>query len=247
MIKKAKSIIKKLLENDAQIIKLLQENINQSQELEWAHIYHDSIRGKKPIEDLSLNIGRWAGNYVFFYVLNRILSDYRPKKILDLGLGESSKFISTYLQHYLTDSYHTIVEQDIEWVKSFKNRFELSDRSQIVICDLTVSNIKGFDSNAYSDFGEKITENFDLYIIDGPFGSDRYSRYDIITLIERFDYKKEFIIMMDDTHRQGERETKNDIIAILNLKKIPYYSNDYVGNKGLSIICSEKYKFSTSF
>ena len=47
-------------------------NFLHTKEIEWAHIYHDSIRGKKPIEELGLNIGRWAGNYSFFYVLNRI-------------------------------------------------------------------------------------------------------------------------------------------------------------------------------
>ena len=110
MIKKIKSLINDFRENNKNIISLLQLNHIQSKELEWAHIYHDSIRGKKHIENLSLNIGRWAGNYSFFYVLNRILNDYKPEKILDLGLGESSKLISTYLEHYLPNSTHTIVE-----------------------------------------------------------------------------------------------------------------------------------------
>lgn len=246
MFNKIKSTINRLLENDRNIIKLLQENRNQSQELEWAHIFHDSIRGKKPIENLSLNIGRWAGNYSFFYVLNRILSDYKPKKILDLGLGESSKFISTFLDNYLEESYHTIVEQDVNWIEAFENRFHLSERSKIINCNLQVSQIKGFESNKYEDFGKKVTEKFDLYIVDGPFGSDRYSRYDIILLVEKFDDNEEFIIMMDDTHRQGEADTRNDIISILTSKKITYYLGEYIGNKAVSVISSEKYKFSTS-
>ena len=129
MINKIKSIIRELRENDKKFLSMLHTNETQAKELEWAHIYHDSIRGKTHIENLSLNIGRWAGNYCFFYVLNRILADYKPEKILDLGLGESSKFISTYLDYYLLNSSHTIVEQDENWTAAFKDRFQLSIRS----------------------------------------------------------------------------------------------------------------------
>ena len=83
------------------------------------------------LENLPLNIGRWAGNYSFFYALHRILKDGQPTSILELGLGESSKFISTYLDNHLLSSFHTIIEQDISWMNNFKNTFHLSPRSQI--------------------------------------------------------------------------------------------------------------------
>jgi hypothetical protein len=35
-------------------------------ELDWANVYHDSIRGKSYIENLSLNIGRWLVITLFF-------------------------------------------------------------------------------------------------------------------------------------------------------------------------------------
>lgn len=38
----------------------------QTREIEWANIYHDSIRGKKPIEELALYVGRWGGELFFF-------------------------------------------------------------------------------------------------------------------------------------------------------------------------------------
>jgi hypothetical protein len=78
MIKKIKQLIKENREFNRQ-------RISHLKEIEWAHIYHDSIRGIEWIQGLSLNIGRWAGNYSFFYVLNRILMDYKPKNILELG------------------------------------------------------------------------------------------------------------------------------------------------------------------
>lgn len=246
MISKIKTLINEFRLNDRKINSKLIELDNQSKELEWAHIYHDSIRGKKWLEELPLNVGRWAGNYSFFYVLNRILMDYKPKSILDLGLGESSKFISSYLDNYLFETKHIIVEQNDEWINSFQEKVLLSKRSTIIHCPLKKTEIKGFISNSYDGFKEKITEKFDLYIVDGPFGSDRYSRYDIISLVDRMEKEDQFIIMMDDTNRKGEQDTLDDIKKCLNSRCINYFLGEYKGNKAVTLIVSEKYKFSTS-
>ncbi|MBW4360362.1 hypothetical protein [Flavobacterium taihuense] len=246
MINKIKSIINEFRVNNKQIRLKLSELESQNRELEWAHIYHDSIRGKKWIEELPLNVGRWAGNYSFFYVLNRILSDYMPEKILDLGLGESSKFISAYIENYLFESSHIIVEQDKNWIDSFQERFKLSTNSKIIHCPIAVKEVNGFNVKLYQDFNEKIIEKFDLYIIDGPFGSERFSRYDIISLVERITEDDQFIIIMDDTDRKGERDTLNEIKKLLSSKEINYYIGEYTGNKIVTIIASEKYKFSIS-
>lgn len=219
----------------------------QTKEIEWAHIYGDSIRGKIYLQNLPINVGRWAGNYSFFYILNRILNDYKPKNILDLGLGESSKFISTYLDNYLIESKHTIVEQDQNWITAFNDKFTLSSRSKIIYCELREKHIKGHNVNYYDGFTDQIKDNFDLYIVDGPFGSDRYSRYDIVDLVENFSFDKEFIIIMDDSERQGEQDTINDILNILKTKGVIFYVGVYIGNKQNTIIASENYKFATSF
>ena len=225
---------------------LHKENLLQLKELEWAHIYHDSIRGKDWLDKLPLNIGRWAGNYSFFYVLNRILSDYKPNKIIELGLGESSKFVSNYLENYLFDSSHIIIEQDENWKNSFETSYKLSSRSKIVHCLIQEKEIKGFKTKMYQGLNEKINENFDLYIVDGPHGSKRYSRYDIVSLASNFNEDHQFIIVMDDTNRQGEKDTVADIKEVLKMKNISFYQGDYVGNKCVTLIVSEKYKYSIS-
>lgn len=222
------------------------ESISQSRELEWAHIYHDSIRGKKFLEELGLNVGRWAGNYSFFYILHRVLSDYKPQSILELGLGESTKMISSYLSNELEGGRHVVVEQDEKWIEAFSSRFKLPSQSKIVHCPLKSHQIKGYSSIAYSGFFEAINEDFDLYLVDGPFGSDRYSRYDVVQLVEKFSLGKEFILIIDDTHRTGERDTVNEILKILKNIGIRFYVGEYVGNKQNTLIASEKYRFATS-
>jgi len=227
-----------LLKND-ELKALAKEN-------EWANIYHDSIRGRKFLEELPLNIGRWAGNYAFFYVLNRILWEYKPKKIVDIGLGESSKFISTYIDNYLLESKHTIIEHNPEWIKKFNENFKLSPHSNIIQLPLEKKQVKGFDNTFYRGFIENVNSDCDLYIVDGAFGDDNYSRYDIVSVVEQFNSKSEFIIIMDDTHRKGEEQTCNDILEILNSKKIEVSIGDYDGNKKLTVIATGKYKFAAT-
>jgi hypothetical protein len=239
MIKKIKKIIN-------ETIKLQKLSFLQLKELEWAHIYHDSIRGIKPLEDLPLNIGRWAGNYTFFYIVNRILTDYKPQSILEFGLGESTKFISTFLEHYLLESNHIIVEHDKNWKKIFLNQFKLSNRSEIKLFDKVEKNINGFKSNCYDNIESSIQKKHDLYIIDGPFGSEHYSRYDIVNIAKGFSKKDEFIIIMDDYNRKGEAETTKDLLEFFKKSNIKIYKKVYIGNKSICVIATDRYRYATS-
>lgn len=245
MINKLKNIVTKNFEQQDKILAELKILKNLEEENLWSQIYHDSTRGIKPIEELNLNIGRWAGNYSFFYVLNRILSDYKPLSILELGLGESTKFVSTYIRNFIPSCNHVVVEQSEEWIVRFKNKFELTSQTKIEYLPLEKRKINDFEVTCYKGFNEKIKDKFQLYIVDGPFGSDRFSRFDIVSLVNKFD-KNDFIIMFDDTNRVGERDTVEDIKSILDAKKINYYHETYAGNKSVTVIASEKFKYTTS-
>ena len=227
--------------------KKLNENLAYNRELDWANVYHDSIRGKEHLLNLPLNIGRWAGSYSFFYILNRLLNEYKPSSILELGLGESTKFIATYGKHYLELKNHTVVEHDNEWISIFQQNFQISSFTKILQFDLEEKQINNYSSTSYSGLEKEITEKFDLYIIDGPFGSDRFSRHNIVDLAMNFNTEDEFIILMDDCDRKGEMDTVNDLFKILNKKNIKFYTRKYIGLKGQFLIVTEKYKFTTSF
>ena len=240
MIKKIKKVI---IDN-----KLSQKEIMlQLKEIEWGLIFQDSIKGNQALKNLSLNIGRWSGNYSFFYVLNRILADYKPLSILEIGLGESTKFISTFIENDTNSANHLIIEQNQDWINSFNEKFKLSNNSRIIFCPIKNENVKGHNSIMYSGLNNKITTKFNLYVIDGPHGSDRYSRYDILGLAEKFTSNDEFIILFDDTNRKGEMDTVTDLISLLESKKIQIHIGSYSGNKSQTIIATNKYKFTTSF
>lgn len=214
-------------------------------ELIWANVYHDSIRGVACLNNLSINIGRWAGNYSFFYILKRILFDLKPESILELGLGESSKFISTLVSNNILQSSHIIIEHDEEWIKKFNKEFELSGSSEIKHFKAIDKDVLNQKYLGYQDI-EKLQNNFSLYIIDGPFGSSSYSRYDIVELAKMFTQDKEFIIIIDDYNRAGEKETAESLLQVLKEKSIDVNYKCYSGSKSQLVIVTKSYKMALS-
>ncbi|MFS4483042.1 hypothetical protein ACKGJY_08485 [Hyunsoonleella sp. 2307UL5-6] len=238
--------MKKIIRVIREQIKLQRLSYLQLKELEWAHIFHDSIRGKEPLQNLPLNIGRWAGNYAFFYVLNRILSDFKPKNILEFGLGESTKFTSTFINAYLDECHHLVIEHNKEWKTLFTEKFALSRKSEIKILDLVEKQHKGFNYKSYGTIENQITKTFDLYIVDGPLGSPRYSRFDIVSLAQKFSSHDQFIILFDDYERHSEKETAQELLDLLEKNNIPVKTKEFIGNKSVLVIATSNYKYITS-
>ena len=214
-----------------------------AREAKWANVYHDSIRDKRWLDEVAIYPGRWAVNYSMLYLLVRILQLYKPEKIIEFGLGESSKLISKFIEYELHNSKHLILEESREWTENFISRFSLSQNSEIMHFDLVRKKIRGFNVNCYKDIKEKINETFDLYIIDGPTALRHYSRYDICWLAEKFSDEDEFIIIMDDYNRRSEKNTVRDLLRILKKKKLTFHTWEYDGSKSQFLIATNKYRY----
>ena len=87
-------------------------------------------------------------------------------------------------------------------------------------------------------------EKYDLIVIDAPFGSTKYSRPQILNLIENIE--NSFCILMDDYDRNGEKETIQELFSILYSSNIKFCSTIYSGSKEHILICSENWKFLTT-
>lgn len=239
MIVKIKKWLYKIKSNQEKIINISKEN-------EWAHIYHDSIRGISWLENLPLNVGRWAGNYSFFYLLNRVLKDYKPKSVLEFGLGESTKFVTSYIENYLTNTRHVVLEHDEKWKSRFLENNKISSNTTINTIPLVKQEVNGYEVNMYEKINEFVKDKFDLYIIDGPFGSSKFSRYDIVLLAKKFNVNDEFIIILDDYHREGEKDTMKALLSIFNNKNIEVSLGVYSGNKSVAILATQMYNYATT-
>ena len=109
-----------------------------SAEIVWAEVFNNTIRHSEWMQHINFSPGRWAVGYPFLYVLYRVLNEARPKRILDLGLGQSSRMIAQYAAAS-ENIEHIIVEHDPEWINFFQNDFSLSANSRIVQRFLAVS------------------------------------------------------------------------------------------------------------
>ena len=224
----------------------LQKNVEKGiKELLWARTWEDTKRGINWLDELpSISPGRWAVGYNYIYIMTRVLEEMEPESVLDLGLGISSTLISCYFNHR-KNGIHTIVEQDKEWAHFYTENHSLSKFSQISILECIKKDYKGQEINAYSGFDDLIRRagmKYSVVSIDGPWGSDRYSRRDIVPWMPDI-LEDDFAILMDDANRKGEKETAEDIMNTLKQNNMEYAVGYYPGECDCLIICSKKYSF----
>lgn len=229
----------------------IQRNKAISTEILWANIFHDTIRNSKWLCGQSFSPGRAAIGYPTLYALYRILDEFQPKNILEMGLGQSTKMIGTYIKWKCENDEkckHIVVEHDNTWIDFFKNSFELSNATEIIQMDLIKAKIDIYNGtqtevNMYKDFKKYLNgKKFDLIFIDGPFGSSMISRIDIIDLLPEC-LNNSFIFMLDDAERLGEQNTLKMVTNILRENSIKYAQNYYSGEKSTAIITSENLHF----
>ncbi len=224
-----------------------QERVLRScKEIVWANVYHDSIRDLPFLEKFNVNIGRMAGGYSFFYVLKRILMEARPKRILEFGIGESTRFINQFLLRELSNSVLTSIEHDEHWISVVTNRDNFSDRVKIRHLPLEEKSIFGNIVRSYVTDELFMAGGYDLIIVDGPNASERYSRFHIVEYAKYLHIEDQFIIMFDDYNRRGERETAEILLSDLTDRGFAVNTKVYDGLKSLLVITSEKYRFVTS-
>lgn len=226
------------------------EMLRIAKELLWRDIFVDTVKGYTWYHAQSLSLGRWAIGYNYAYVLARVLDEFRPTNILECGLGQSSKIITEYVSAN-TDVNCDIVEQDQNWVEFFKRNYRPNNRTNIYVKNIVEIDFpveEGYHVKAYmyEEFTQIVEEkSYALISIDGPWGSNPYSRVDVIGHIPEI-LQEEFVIMVDDFERVGERNMVGILKKKLDENQIKYYEGKYVGMKDVCVIVSEKWKFLTT-
>lgn len=247
MIKKIKNKIKNSFQSS------VKEEVNDlmslTKENYWANVFNSSIQGSEWMKNIPLNVGRWAANYSLLYVLFRILNEIKPLNILELGLGETTKILQAYKKFHCQNAYSATVEHDSDWVTLKRANGISPEYIDIIQCEIEEVDINGYRSLGYKDLTEKLGElnkKFDLLLIDGPFGSDNYSRFNIIDLVKKRLLAKSFIIIIDDYHRQGEQQTFDTLQKTLKEENIEFRTGFYSGDKRQAIACSPDYSYITT-
>jgi hypothetical protein len=211
----------------------------------WSHVFRDTISSSEWLQDKAFSPGRWAVGYPYLYVLFRVLNEIRPRRVLELGLGQSTRMIAQYAEAS-DDVRHTVIEHDAEWIDFFSRNYRLPECTRVTRLDWGVASYKEADDvRVYSGFAAALEgAKFDLISIDGPLGGDmkRYARIDVLRLLPDC-LASSFVIMLDDYERDGESHTMREMQYALSGAGIDYLSCRYSGSKDLGLLCSTDLAF----
>lgn len=213
----------------------------KTREILWANIFNNTITGSSWLKNQAFSPGRWAVGYPALYLLYRIYNEIHPRSILEFGLGETSKLLCQYSQAF--DCDYTIVEHDEKWVAFFTGRNAV-EPDRIFRANISRVAYKHARPYVYEGLSERIKgKKFDFIVIDGPFGTAKYSRTDILDIVKNDQLDEKFIIFMDDYQRGGEKNTIKDLTGIMKEKGIAFEKAVYKGEKDCLILCCPDYKF----
>jgi uncharacterized protein YdaT len=231
--------------NTRNVMNIARNTSHAADESVWGHIFRDAICNSEWLHDQCFFPGRWAVGYQYLYVLYRVLNGVKPSNILELGLGQSTRMISQYVE-FNKMAMHRVVEHDSEWISFFKQDNQIVDRTEIVKLDLGKESFEDDDEVlVYKDFYNTLSDRkYDFISIDAPFGggANIYARVDSIALIPEC-LADSFIIMVDDANRDGEKNMIECLKKKLSDADIPFETGHYCGNKTTYVIASPDKKF----
>ncbi|MBO4602201.1 MAG: hypothetical protein J5651_03490 [Salinivirgaceae bacterium] len=210
-----------------------------------AHRFSDTIKDSEWLKIQSFSAGGAALDYGALYTMYRILDSIHPKNILEFGLGQSSRMIYQYANHY-NDVQAITYEHDEEWICFFKELVKDKYPVNIYNTELQETIYNGHKTLSYKDnCKELLGKKYDFIFVDGPFGSEHYSRSQILHLIPSC-LTESFCIMIDDVGRPGEQETITEIERILKDNNIEFYQRTYWSSKEHTLFCSKNLRFLTT-
>ena len=218
------------------------------EELIWAQSFSSIIYESYWLKKKNFAPGRWAMGYPALYILYRILNEMKPKYILELGLGQSTRMITQY-SNFFKDVQHTVVEHDKDWIDFCKKDIYIGEHSKIVLLELEMRNFKDRKNiRMFKDFKDTFSkQSFDFICIDAPLGGDMkdYARVDVLNLMPQI-LKNSFVILLDDFGRSGEIHTGQAMEETLNSNGISYAKGVYSGLKKTLVLCSQDNRFFAS-
>lgn len=184
------------------------------------------------LEKKNFSSGGMAVNGKYLYHMYKILDSGKFHSILDIGMGQTTKMISQYV-NYDSEARHIIIENDEDWIKFFGEQLEIGEGTSIMQMNYAMREFNGTQVRTYADFKEKLSGyKFDYISIDAPLGKgmDIYSRIDILSIFPEC-LSKSWIIMFDDVNRSGEKNTLKLIRERLEKEKIKYAEKIYNGGE----------------
>ncbi len=229
--------IRSLLEGQDKQNRIAQESIA-------AITFSNAIQNSEWLKYKSFYPGNWAVEYTFLLTLFRIFEHHKFTNLLEFGLGQTSRMVHQYAAFYNVTAI--TIEHDAEWIEFTSKDIHNAYPINVKVLPLEMVDYNGYKTRTYQGIKAAFeNQKFDFILVDGPFGSEHYSRSQIIQLAES-NLAETFCIIIDDCNRLGEQETVAEVENVLKRNNIKYAINKYYGLCDYVVICSEKLKFLTS-
>ncbi|OWV26264.1 hypothetical protein B7988_06660 [Fibrobacter sp. UWB1] len=232
-----KSGIRAILESQNLQNRMAQESLA-------AITFSNAVQNSEWLKYKSFYPGRWAVEYTFLLTLFRIFEHHKFTNLLEFGLGQTSRMVHQYA------AFHNVpaitVEHDTEWIEFTRKDTRNAYPINVKVLPLEMVDYNGYKTRTYQGVKTAFeNQKFDFILVDGPFGSEHYSRSQI-TQLAKGNLAETFCIIIDDCNRIGEQETVAEVEKELKSRGIKYAINKYYGLSDYVVICSEDLKFLAS-
>lgn len=178
-----------------------------------------------------------TASFSLLYILLSILRGEEVNRIMELGVGQSTVLLTQYAERFEKDL--SLIDDDEYWLHQVS---EKSPNVLPVYAKLAPTTVE----NIHIDWYEcsPPATNVDLLIIDGPMAymnRIKYNRIGVLSWIPKI-LGDEFIIIVDDSNRSGERLLVKKILEKLGREGLAVKKRDIIGGNSQTVIATQKYQ-----
>ena len=142
-----------------------------------------------------------AANYSLLYAILRVALELKPPRVLDIGAGQTSILWSRLLKRGYVGAVVTL-EHDPIWGAAIGPQLE----HELLLSPLREEIIHGRQTRTYDWQAVREKGPFNVISCDGPLGTPRCSRLGVLRLVDE-SLPADFVVIMDDAERDGEKDT----------------------------------------
>jgi hypothetical protein len=191
------------------------------------------------IEDDFYPVGS-AANASFLYLILRCLRELDFANVLELGCGQSTLLIDKMKTRMDLPCEVCTVEHDSFWAKAMGEKVHHG----ILSVDLAPLEVAGRKMDYYRlDPILRGGRKFDFVLVDGPPAyreETKYARMGCAAIIDRC-LAPEFVVILDDTEREGEAAAVAACRDVLKRRGIELRESQVIAAKRQHLFCTPKF------
>lgn len=177
-----------------------------------------------------------TASFSLLYILLMILSDRNNSKLMEIGVGQSTKLLMQYAEEFNDEL--VLLDDNQYWLNTVvgENTVATSIYSELVsktVCNHDIRWYKVSPPNF----------RFDFLLIDGPMAYTKDMKYNRLGVLDWIPdiLDDDFIIIVDDSGRTGESLLVQKLMNKLKHFNISIKSKEIVGANTQTIIATSKY------